>query len=130
MKYMSKEKYNEEMRRIQRINISRRRRKALRDAKEYVPRLSLPKLPSTSKLVLWTVVFLCIQLIFFVEKYVMLTGDATALIALVGIMPTLISVVAGYFNKSTKENTVGGIIYETAMREKIEYAERSDGALG
>lgn len=127
MKYISNEYFNKEMRKIERDNISYRRKKELRKSKEYLPRI---KMPSTSKVVLWAVILLCVQMIIFVERIVLLTGDTSALIAFIGVMPTLISVVVSYYNKSAKENTVGGIVYETAMREHIEYAPPSDSAEG
>ena len=45
------------------------------------------------------------------------TGDTNALYAMVGVITALSSIVIGYFVKSTKQNTVGGITYETTMAQ-------------
>ena len=42
-------------------------------------------------------------------------GDASALYAMVGVPVAFMPIVLGYLVKSTKENTAGGITYETAM---------------
>lgn len=81
-------------------------------------RLSIfPKIskPATSKIVLFSVILLNLQIIHFVEKAIMTYGDLSALYALIAIPATLVPTVWSFFSKSTKENTKGGIVYETAM---------------
>jgi hypothetical protein len=43
------------------------------------------------------------------------TGDTNALYAMVGALFTFMAVVLGYFVKSTKENTIGGLVYDSTM---------------
>ena len=75
-------------------------------------------LPSTSKIVLIVSGLLCVEILFFCQYMILVTGDTNALYAMVGTIATLTSVVIGYFVKSTKENTSGGLVYESVMAEK------------
>lgn len=49
---------------------------------------------------------------------IVVTGDTNALYAMVGALVSFVPVIIGYMVKSTKENTSGGIVYETAMAQK------------
>ena len=73
------------------------------------------KAPSTSKLILWTVVLICIEIVVFSEYAMLKTGDTSALYALVGVPATLVPAILGYYHKATKENCSGGITFETAV---------------
>lgn len=73
------------------------------------------KAPSTSKLILWTVVLICVEIVFFSEYAMLKTGDTSALYALVGVPATLVPAILGYYHKATKENCTGGITFETAV---------------
>ena len=72
---------------------------------------------STSKLVLLGAVVLCIQITLFCEYMMWKTTDLSSMYVLIGIVPSLSGVILGYYLKSKSENTVGGIIFETAMEE-------------
>ena len=72
---------------------------------------------STSKIALFIVFVLCIQIILFCEFMMFTTKDISAMYVLIGVPVSLISVVLGYYHKSTAENTVGGIVYDSAMLE-------------
>lgn len=94
-----------------------------------------PQKISTSKLVLFCVFVVCIQILMFSEIAMMKYGDFSALYALIGVPVTLVPVVLGYYVKSGKENTKNGITYEMAMldRQKEESdtsIENNDGAVG
>ena len=73
------------------------------------------KLPSTSKLILWGSVLLCLQIILFCEYMMIYTGDTSSMYVLIGIQATLVPIILGYYNKSKSENMVGGITYDMAM---------------
>lgn len=73
------------------------------------------KAPSTSKLILWTVVLICVEIVFFSEFAMLKTGDTSALYALIGVPATLVPAVLGYYHKAAKENCVGGVVYETTV---------------
>lgn len=82
---------------------------------------------STSKVALFIVFVLCIQIILFCEFMMFTTKDISAMYVLIGVPASLISVVLGYYHKSAAENTVGGIVYDSAMlqygNESIDNAE-------
>lgn len=73
------------------------------------------KAPSTSKLILWTVVFICLEIIGFSEYAMLRTGDTSALYALIGVPATLVPAVLGYYHKAAKENCVGGVVYQSMI---------------
>lgn len=85
-------------------------------------------MPSTSKIALLAVFVLCVEIVAFCEYMMYVTGDIGALYALIGVPAALTPTVVSYYGKSTKENTRGGIVYETAMRN-IE-SGNSDEAVG
>ena len=82
---------------------------------------------ANSKIVLWFVLgdFLCVQLfcMWFMKTYPEY-GDLGAFIALaiLGQVGTIL----GYYKKSSTENTVGGIVYDSAMIQ----LNSSDDAVG
>lgn len=112
--YLSQKEYEARMREIAKKNASKARKNKLRNAKKYGFKF---KKPSTSHLALWTVIFICVQIIWFSESVIQETGDTTQIYALIGIPVALVPVLVSYFSKSAKENTVGGIVYDTAMKD-------------
>ena len=115
--YISEKEYQAQLKEIARKNASKMRKDKLRKAKKYGLHI---KKPSTSHLALWTVIIICVQIIWFAEKVIQETGDTTQLYALVGIPVALVPVLVSYFSKSAKENTAGGIVYDTAMKENTQ----------
>ena len=106
MNYISDRDYNAQMKAIKRMNQSKEREK-------YSFKF---KMPSTSKIVLFVVFVLCLQILFFCEHIMEETGDLSALYVLIGVPVSLVPICLGYYWKSCQENTSGGIIYDTAMR--------------
>lgn len=121
MSYMSEREYNARMARIQRENESKERELNLeKERKKYAFKF---KMPSTSKIVLFVVFVLCIQILFFCERIMEETGDLSALYVLIGVPVSLVPICLGYYWKSRAENTAGGIVYEAAMGNKSESCE-------
>lgn len=85
-----------------------------------------PQKISTSKLVLFCVFVVCIQILIFSEIAMMKYGDFSALYTLIGVPVTLVPICLGYYFKSTKENTVNGITYEMAMLEMQKEIDKSE----
>ena len=113
MVYMTKNQYDSKLAKIQKRNESIERRRKLREERmKYFPKFVLP---STSKIVLIVSAILCLEVLIFCQYMIVITGDTNALYAMVGSLFTFMAVVLGYFVKSTKENVVGGITYETTM---------------
>lgn len=113
MVYMTKSQFDSKLATLQRRNEAiEYRRKLRKERMKYWPKFVLP---STSKIVLIVAALLCVEILFFCQYMIVMTGDTNALYAMVGTIATLASVVLGYFVKSTKENTKNGITFETAM---------------
>lgn len=110
---MTKQQFETELEDIQRRNETIEYRRRLRKERwKHIPKFTLP---STSKIVLIVSGVLCIEILVFCQYMIVVTGDTNALYAMVGALFTFMAVVLGYFVKSTKENSAGGITYETAM---------------
>lgn len=113
MIYMTKSQFDSKLVKAKRRNETIEYKRRLREERmKYWPKFVLP---STSKIVLIVAAILCVEILFFCQYMIVRTGDTNALYAMVGTIATLASVILGYFVKSTKQNTVGGITYETAM---------------
>ena len=110
---MTQKQFETELDKIQRRNQTIEYRRRLRQERwKNIPRFTLP---STSKIVLIISAILCVEILAFCQYMIVKTGDTNALYAMVGALFTFMAVVLGYFVKSTKENSAGGITYETAM---------------
>lgn len=115
MIYMTKSQYDSELAKLQKRNESKERKRKLREERmKYWPKFVLP---STSKIVLIVSAILCLEILAFCQYMILTTGDTNALYAMVGALFTFMGIVLGYFVKSTKQNTSGGITYETAMAQ-------------
>lgn len=117
MRYISEKEYNAEMLRIKHENESKARLRKLK-AERAKGRQKKFRSISNSKLVLWAMVILvfCIAIWFMYESHRLC--DLSQAYALLGIVASLAPVIFGYYSKSKAENTEGGIVYETAMKEQ------------
>lgn len=112
---MTKNQFDSELAKIQKRNEGIERRRKLREERmKYWPKFVLP---STSKIVLIVSAILCVEILIFCQYMIVVTGDTNALYAMVGALFSFMAVVLGYFIKSTKENTEGGITFEAAMAQ-------------
>lgn len=116
MRYISEKEYNADMLRIKHENESKARLRKLRAEKAKGRQKKSRNIP-TSKLVLWAMVILVfgIAIWFMYESHRLC--DLSQAYALLGIVASLAPVIFGYYSKSRAENTEGGIVYETAMKE-------------
>lgn len=113
--FLSEREYETRLRRLKTINRSKERKHKLKEEeRKYKTKL---KLPSTSKLILIGAVLLCLEIVIFCEYTMIKLGDTSAMYVLIGIPATLIPVIWGYYSKSKAENTIGGIVYDTAMMQ-------------
>ena len=115
MKYISEKEFNFRMKEIQKENLSKERARKLKEEKQKGKQKR--KIPSTSKLILLGMILLCVQIVVFCEYAMMTLYDASSLYVLIGIPSALAPIIWGYYSKSKAENTVGGIVYDTAMAE-------------
>lgn len=112
---MTKNQYDSKLAKLQKRNESIERRRRLREERmRYWPKFVLP---STSKIVLIVSALFCVEILIFCQYMIVKTGDTNALYAMVGALVSFVPVIIGYMVKSTKENTSGGIVYETAMAQ-------------
>lgn len=127
MNYISDRDYNAQMKAIKRMNQSKEREIKLREERE---KYSFKfKMPSTSKIVLFVSLIICLQIIFFCERLMVELQDTSALYVLLGIPAAMAPIIWAYFSKAKAENTKNGIVYETAMRDKDDSAsEQLDDA--
>lgn len=128
MRYISEKEYNAEMLRIKHENESKARLRKLK-AERAKGRQKKSRSISNSKLVLWAMVILvfCIAIWFMYESHRLC--DLSQAYALLGIVASLAPVIFGYYSKSKAENTEGGIVYETAMKEQ-EITRNSESGKG
>lgn len=128
MRYISEKEYNAEMMRIKHENESKARLRKLK-AERAKGRQKKSRSISNSKLVLWAMVILvfCIAIWFMYESHRLC--DLSQAYALLGIVASLAPVIFGYYSKSKAENTEGGIVYETAMKEQ-EITSNSESGKG
>ena len=128
MRYISEKEYNAEMLRIKHENESKARLRKLK-AERAKGRQKKSRSISNSKLVLWAMVILvfCIAIWFMYESHRLC--DLSQAYALLGIVASLAPVIFGYYSKSKAENTDGGIVYETAMKEQ-EITSNSESGKG
>ena len=130
---MTSREYELELKKIKAQNRQIEMKRNLKAAK--VKRFNLKK-PNTSKLIVFVVFAICLQILWFSEHMVNLTGDTSYMYALIGVPAALIPTILGYYAKASKENQVGGITYDTAMsnletQEKPVYdIESDDEAVG
>ena len=112
VKYLTSREYELELKKIKAQNRQIEMKRNLKAAK--VKRFNLKK-PNTSKLIVFVVFAICLQILWFNEHMISLTGDTSYMYALIGIPAALIPTILGYYAKASKENQVGGITYDTAM---------------
>lgn len=125
MGYITEKEYETHMKKIKRNNVSRERKRKLREEKrKYLPKF---KLPSTSKLILLGAILLCLQIVIFCEYVMIALGDTSAMYVLIGIPATLIPVIWSYYSKAKAENTQGGITYDMAMIQMNQQTEDMSG---
>lgn len=112
---MTKNQYDSKLAKLQKRNESIERHRRLREERmKYWPKFVLP---STSKIVLIVAALFCVEILIFCQYMIVKTGDTNALYAMVGALVSFVPIIIGYMVKSTKENTSGGIVYETAMAQ-------------
>lgn len=105
---MTKQEYELELKKIKEKNQQIKMRQNLKAAK--IKRFNLKK-PRTSKMVLWTVIAICIQILWFTEHMATVTGDTSFMYALIAIPASLIPTVLSYMKNSRVEHQMGQFEY-------------------
>lgn len=105
---MTSREYELELKKIKAKNRQIEMKRNLKAAK--VSRFNLKK-PRTSKMVLWTVIAICIQILWFTEHMATVTGDTSFMYALIAIPASLIPTVLSYMKNSRVEHQMGQFEY-------------------
>lgn len=88
----------------------------------------------TSKKVLWTIIAICLEILFFSEYMALKTEDTSFMYALIGVATTLIPTALGYFKMSDNEHKRGQ--FDMSLNENDssisddEQTNSDDGAVG
>lgn len=128
VKYLTKQEYELELKKIKEKNQQIKMKQNLKAAK--IKRFQFKK-PNTSKLIVFVVFAICLQILWFSEHMISLTGDTSYMYALIGIPAALIPTVISYFNKAKIENTSdSGYVYEARMAELNNQDTSDDEAVG
>lgn len=112
---MTTQEYKNKLERVHKKNKQIQMKEKLEEAK-YKKKRKI----STSKLVLWSVVALNIEILIFVEVMMAMYKDFSAMYALISIPVSLVPTILGYFWKSKAENTGAdgtGIVFQQMMNE-------------
>ena len=117
MKKLTEKEYLLELNRIKRENIFLERNIKLKQEKNKLKKTNI-KLPSTTKLIA-VYLFLILNIVLIYSMYVMYNfRDLTYLGVLITDIAAQVLIYLIYTVKATRENTIGGITYDLAMRDK------------
>ncbi len=122
---MTKQEYELELKKIKEKNQQIKMKQNLKAAK--IKRFNLKK-PRTSKMVLWTVIAICIQILWFTEHMATVTGDTSFMYALVAIPASLIPTVLSYMKNSRVEHQMGQ--FEYPIKTPSDDADNTDDPVG
>lgn len=113
---MSKNQFDAKLAKVKRRNEGiEYRRRLWEERTKYWPKFIKP---TTSKLMLGVSAVLSFEVIIFCQYMIITTGDMSALYAMVGAAFTFLGTVLGYYAKATRQNSSGGITYESAMADR------------
>ncbi len=76
------------------------------------------KKPAWAKVMMVVMFLICIEILIYTEVVMWVHYDLSALYALVGVAASLAVSLWAYCEKSKAENTKGGIVYESAMKQE------------
>ena len=120
---MTSREYELELKKIKAKNKQIEMKRNLKAAK--VKRFNWKK-PNTSKLIVFVVFAICLQILWFSEHMISLTGDTSYMYALIGIPAALIPTILGYYAKASREKQSGGNTYDSAMAGLNNQQDTSD----
>ena len=113
MRYISDKEYERRLQRIKRENDFKLKVQKLKEQRNKYKKKKI----TTSKLALWIMMAIMFQIVIFAQVVMWKYGDFSSLYVLIGIPAAMIPIVWKYFDKSAKENSKNGIIYDLAMKE-------------
>ena len=99
-------------------------RQQVRDRERELGLRRTRKKPAWGKAMMAVIYGLCIEIVIYAEIVMWMRFDLSALYALIGVPAAMFGVFWAYAQKSAKENTKGGIVYDMNIRQ----AETDDPA--
>ena len=112
---MTKKEYERQLEKIKLKNRQLEMKRNLRKERmNGLPRLKFRK-PRTSKMVVWAVISMCIQILLFSEYMAVKTGDTSFMYSLVAIPAALLPTILSYMKNSRIEHQMGQ--FENSGRE-------------
>lgn len=115
MRYMSEDEFKEKLREIERENETLMRIEKLEKERSRFQKQK--KKITASKLALMVMFVIVFEIVIFTEYLMYTTQDLSALYVLIGIPATMILPLWRFYAKSQAQNTNGGIVFQTAMKE-------------
>ena len=104
---MTNEEFKQELEEIREKNKQHEMKHRLRKERmKGLPHFNFKK-PRTSKMVVWTVIGMCIQILLFSEYMAVKTGDTSFMYSLVAIPAALLPTVLSYMKNSRIEHQMG-----------------------
>ena len=83
-----------------------------------------------AKILMVAMIAICLEIIVYAEAIMWYTLDTSSLYALVGVAASLAASIWAYCEKSKAENTAGGIVYDTVMKQQDNEPDNEDGTCG
>lgn len=124
---MTRSEYKQKLKEVRKANQQKHwLLRIQREKNKYKKITKKQKQAISSKRYVAFVFLICLEIAAFAEIASLVLHDSAPLVSLVGIPVTLVPILLGYFSKSAKENTKGGIIYEQALRENTEQMDNNN----
>lgn len=109
--------YEKRMKELDQIAEEQRLRQQVRDRERELGLRHTRKKPAWGKAMMAVVYGLCIEIVIYAEVVMWMRFDLSALYALIGVPAAMFGVFWAYAQKSAKENTKGGIVYDMNIRQ-------------
>lgn len=109
--------YEKRMKELDQIAEEQQLRQRVRDRERELGLRHTRKKPAWGKAMMAVVYGLCIEIVIYAEFVMWMRFDLSALYALIGVPAAMFGVFWAYAQKSAKENTKGGIVYDMNIRQ-------------
>lgn len=109
--------YEKRMKELDQIAEEQQLRQRVRDRERELGLRHIRKKPAWGKAMMAVVYGLCIEIVIYAEIVMWMRFDLSALYALIGVPAAMFGVFWAYAQKSAKENTKGGIVYDMNIRQ-------------
>lgn len=112
---MDKIEYEERMKELDRIAAEMQMKKRVQERERELGLSPTRTKPAWGKAMMVVIYAICIEIVIYAEIVMWVHFDLSALYVLIGVPAAMFSVFWAYAQKSAKENTKGGIVYDMNM---------------